>query len=341
MKFEYHNNNRTTCLEKTWNLKQSYYIKEMDFEHHSQVEAQLLIFIELASDIARGRDENQQKLNQLEGKFQESIRELDRIKRERIEEREANTHKVRKLTEEKAIVLMEVERLKIQKEEIEAKVESYRQQNESLHASLVQFQQQSTSFNSSSNGAQQRLSSLVTKEVIDQVAALHESLKALESRSSTIASNAAKAEARSIETAALAESTIELLKQSQDQLAQVKAAQRESIIKSRSDAIVISALKLDGEGLQEQVNRLREEVASVNQNRRALESELERTKLTIASSIIPILEKVQPIDSLKKEGQSCMELVVQHSPEMKYSAVKHIAHKASSPKIMYQINSDY
>ena len=262
----------------------------MDFDQHASLERHIIELIDLAGEMARGRDEANQKIAELEDRLKSNAREMDKLKKERIEERETNMQRDRKHQDEKAQVALEMERLRTLNEELEAKCELFRTQNEAIQAARNQAQSQG-SVPTSSSGAGQRLSHLVTKEIIDQVTEVHEYLKALEARATTVCTNAAQTELRITEMAKLAETSRDLLLRSQHELEATRASHREAISKSRVDAAKISALQLDVEGLQEQVNRLREEIAKLNHNRRTLELELERTKVTVATSILPLLEK--------------------------------------------------
>jgi DNA repair exonuclease SbcCD ATPase subunit len=261
----------------------------VDLGLHSTFESQLLNLIEVATQMARGREEARQRMDQLEVKLKVAQTELERTKRERAEERDANQAKERKHSDETSNLLIQLEKAKSQMEELTAKCGSYKSQNETLEASLAQLQ--STGTGGVGQPRTNRLSQLVNKEVIEQVTSIQDHVKQLEQRISTMAANASLAESKASEMSKLLVASDDTVRRSKVQLEQVRAANCEAGLRIRTDAATISSLTLDIENLQEQVNRFKEETASLGQQRRNLESELERIKFSIASSLLATLEK--------------------------------------------------
>lgn len=269
---------------------------KMDLENNSKLETSLLDLIDLASQAVRQKEEARRKSLKLEEKINDLQKDLDKLKKERMDEREMYITKERNLHSEKTSLFLEVEKSRCTNEELMAKVEYFRNQAEGLQATAAMMQQHqqgggSASFCSMPNQSN-RLPHLVAKEVVEQIREIHENLKALESRASTLTSQATMADSRATEMERTVDKSKVSLKLCQNQLENLQRAHKETLAKSRADATTISALHLDVEGLQEQVNRLKEEVANLSQHRRNLENELERTKLTVATSLVPLLEKM-------------------------------------------------
>ena len=193
---------------------------------------------------------------------------------------------------------------------MEAKCESYRAQNETLQLSLTTLQNGSSSSMSSTSVSQtsagNRLSNIVNKEIIDQITNLHETLKQLETRISAVAANAVQAEARNADINKVLKEAQDLVTRSKAQQEQLRHELKNALAKIRADAVTISSKTLDVESLQEQVNRFKEEIATLNQQRRNLETELEHTKLMIATTLVPLCEAAKQAD---QQQQSTVEKI--------------------------------
>ena len=276
-------------------------MQDFNFISQSKFETNLIGLIELASQQSRKENELTEKIEFLEKKLKDSSYLIEKLKKERTEEREMHSSKERRSNEEKIQCTSEVERLKVLNEELSTKTETLRSQNEQLQLSLLQKQQQEQNAHFQGHQSGERLSQLVSQDTLQQLNDIHEVVKLLEKKVATVSSLVTKAEVRALEMGHLLESSKDALGKSQKQLETAKASYREASLRCREDSMIISALRLDNENLQEQNKLLREEVASSNQTRRNLEAELEKTKLTVANSILAILEKEKIMQVSPKE----------------------------------------
>lgn len=251
---------------------------------------------ETADVFYREREDALQRLAAAEFQLNNLQSTLQRSKQEQMDMRETLATREKKLQEERASALLESERIKTSNEELKARLESFRFQNEQLQkATAATVGSSGMPTTNAGQQQQQRISNLVTKEVIDQLNAVHDALKALEARTLQVGASTKLADNRAMETSKTVENSTLLVQKAHNEVALLRTQLREANQKSRADAASISSLQLDLEVAQEETNRLREEVASLVQARRQLESELDKTKATIASSLMPLLESARSI----------------------------------------------
>lgn len=268
----------------------------------SRLERLISDLYEVADGLFRDKQDLADKLARAEKELEAAQTLQTKLKHSEHESREQALVQEKRSQEERATTVLELETLKTSNEELKARLESFRFQNEQLQAKppgpTPPPPQQ-----------QQHLSNLVAKEVIDQLNAVHDALKALEVRTAQIGAGAKLADGRALEMAKTLASANECLLRAQSEVASLRSAQAALTSKARSDCAAIFSLTLDLEVSNEQANRLREEVAVLGKARRAVEAELEATKLTIATSLVPLLEQAkssfQDPTSARFEPQDC------------------------------------
>ncbi|KAH9252978.1 hypothetical protein BASA81_009134 [Batrachochytrium salamandrivorans] len=253
----------------------------------SRLERLISDLYEVADGLFKDKQGLADKLARAEKELETTQTIQTRLKQSEHESREQALAQEKRSQEERTAMVLELEKLKTSNEELKARLESFRFQNEQLQAKppgLAPQQQQQQ---------QQQLSNLVAKEVIDQLNAVHDALKALEVRTVQIGAGAKLADGRAMEMSKTLASANESLLRAKNEVANLRSAQATLTLKARSDCATIFSLKLDLEVSNEQANRLREEVAVLGKARRAVEAELEATKLTIATSLVPLLEQAK------------------------------------------------